>query len=272
MKLNDSSNVIYFDNIPISKDEVMTFNAPPKMRCDTKKIVKIDGKYYYPKLCTYTTLINELIGTSYCKMIGLDVVDYKIGIAEGLPEYVYALSEVFYQDGYSYFIVDEYYGAKPDDTKVYSTRLDRFHICETSILDMVHSKSLVDSVMKMTAVDLKMGQIDRHNYNILLRCADDIVEMEKLYDFGCAYEEGPDPEYYCYDNPFLIVRKNAISLWSLVKRYPQISESAAILSDAPLYEVLKDIEKRFNVQIEDRDITEHLKKDKRFSRTLRKIR
>ena len=275
MIVNDSSSVIEFEKKVISEYELKRVGISQYFDDTSKHIVKVNGKYYYSKICRNRELISELIGTYLCNLVGLDVVDYQIGRdVNGTTDYFYALSEVFYKKGYFYSTVYDYYDARPDDDRVYSSKLDRFFICDTSVLDKTDDKDLIGSVMKMSAVDIKMGQIDRHNYNVMLRCAmNGKVEMEKLYDFGCGYDDDPPyPEYYCYDNPFLIVRKNTISIMSLVNKYPQIKESAAILRETPLYDVLKEIEKRFNIKIEDADVPGYLKMDKDFNKILRKIR
>lgn len=276
MKVNDSSNILTFEQKSISPNELKKIGVTHDIHDIAKNVVKINGKYYYSKICTNRELINELIGTYLCKLVGLDVVDYQIGISTNCTysKHYYALSEIFYRNNYFYSTVRDYFDMIPDDTRVYSDGIDSFFNCETSVLDMVNDKELEEAVLKMTSVDMKMGQIDRHNYNVMLRLAmNGKVELEKLYDFGCAYDDDPPyPEFYCYDNPFLIVRKNFFSLNRLASRYPYIIRCAKLLSDIPLYDVLKEIEKRFSLSIEDKDITGYLDMDKEFSKVLRKLR
>lgn len=273
MKLNDSSEIIRFDNVPISRAEQISFNVPHTMKYAVRNIISIDGKYYYAKVCTSSTLINELIGSYYSSLIGLDAVDYKIGKDNYNTGYLYALSEVFYQDDWSYHTVDSYYGIRPDDSRAYSRSFDRHFICDTSVLDYIDTPNVSDGVIKMSTVDIKMGQVDRFDYNVLLRRRDDIVELEKIYDFGSSYKDKTGYlAYDCYYNPFLLVKQNTISLWGLAHRYPQIKDSAAILSNTPLYDVLKDIESRFSIKVEDKDIPGYIEMDKDFSKVLRKVR
>lgn len=273
MLVNDSSEIIYFDNTPISIAEQVSLGFPQKMRYYAKNVIKIDGKYYYAKQCTTSTLINELLGTYYSQLIGLDVVDYRIGKTNTDLSYLYALSEIFYKDDYSYTTVEDVFaGLRPDDTKAFSRGFGSFCVCDTSILNLINSPQLVDGVLKMTAVDLKMGQVDRYNYNVVLRDNGIEKELEKVFDFGWSYAVGKNDRKYCYYNPFLVVKRNTISLWGLAHRYPQFRESAAILSDAPLFDALKDIEKRFNIKIEDRDIPGYIDMDKSYSKYLRRVR
>lgn len=276
MKVNDSSSILTFEQISIPQKELKRIGVTHDIHDMERHVVKINGKYYYSKVCTNKELINELIGTYLCKLVGLDVVDYQIGRLANCDSSnnYYALSEIFYRNNYFYSTVRDYFDMIPDDTKVYSEGIDSLFNCETSVLDMVSDKKLEEAVLKMSSVDIKMGQIDRHNYNVMLRLAmNGKVELEKLYDFGCAYDDDPPyPEFYCYDNPFLIVRKNFISLNRLAARYPYIIKSAKLLSEVPLYDVLKEIEKRFSIYIEDKDIPGYLVMDKEFSKVLRKIR
>lgn len=273
MILNNSSEITYFDDTPISIAEQVSLGFPRNMRYYARNVVKIDGKYYYAKKCNTNTLINELLGTYYSGLIGLDVVDYRIGKTNTDLSYLYAVSEIFYKDDYSYTTVEDIFaGLRPDDTKAFSRGLGSIYVCDTSVLSLINSPQLVEGALKMTAVDLKMGQVDRYNYNVILRDDGTEKELEKVFDFGWSYAVGMNDNKSCYYNPFLVVKRNTISLWGLAYRYPQICESAAILSDAPLYDVLKDIEKRFNVKIEDRDIPGYIDLDKKYSKMLKKLR
>lgn len=272
MLLNDSSEVIQFDNVTIPKTEQLRFNVPRSMRYSTNNIVKIDGKYYYAKRCSASSLIKELIGSYYAQMVGADCVDYLIGKSNTSLSYLYVLSEVFWKDGYYYSTPLQTTGMRPDDSVIYKKGLSSLYVCETSVLDFLNSPLLADSAMKLTAVDIKTGQVDRFDYNVVLR-RDDSLEMEKIYDFGNSYIEDTGYALHnCYYNPFLIVKRNTISLWGLTHKYPQFRESAATLCEIPLYDALKDIEKRFNISIEDKDIPGCIELDKQYSKYLRKIK
>lgn len=157
--------------------------------------------------------------------------------------------------------------------KLYSRSLSKYYVVETDVLDFFNSPQLTDSVLKMSAVDLKTGQIVRKNYNVIIRRGMDVIELEKVYDFGLSYQ-GIDSfrkDNYYY-NPFLIVRRNTISLWGLVHRFPQLSKSFSILGDMDVYDIIKGIEKRFNVKIEDSTMNDYIVQDTEFTKLLRKIR
>ena len=273
MKLNDSSEIIQFDATPVSIAEQVYMGFPKKMRDYANNVVMIDGKYYYAKKCSTPTLINELLGSYFSKLVGLDSVDYMIGKSNTQLSYLHALSEIFYKEDYNYTTVEDVVaGLRPDDTKAFTRGLGSIYVCDTSVLSLFNSPQLIDGALKMTAVDLKMGQVDRYNYNVVIR--DDGIEkqLEKVFDFGWSYAVGVDDKKSCYYNPFLVVKRNTISIWGLSRRYPQLKESAAVLSTTPLYDVLKEIEKRFNIKIEDRDIPRYLEMDKEYSKVLGKVR
>lgn len=273
MILNDSSEVIHFENRPISKAEQLGLGFPKKMRYYINNVVNIDGKYYYAKKCYTSTLINELLGTYFSGLVDLDAVDYIIGKTSSDPNCLYALSEIFYKDDYSYTTVEDIFAdLRPDDSKIFSRGLGSLYVCDTSVLSLISSSQLINGALKLTAVDLKMGQVDRYNYNVVIRDNGIEKELEKAFDFGWSYAVGKDDKKTCYYNPFLTVRRNTISLWGLAHRYPQIRESAAILSSTPVYDAIKDIEKRFNIKIEDEDISGYMELDKKYSKLLRKIR
>ena len=70
MILNDSSEIIRFDNTPISKAEQLGLGFPKKMRYYINNVVRINGKYYYAKKCSTSTLINELLGILHARHNG----------------------------------------------------------------------------------------------------------------------------------------------------------------------------------------------------------
>ena len=91
MILNDSSNVIHFKygNNSSELKEILAEDFYP----DISDIVIIDGEYYHAKMVTNREMLNELIGSYYSRLVGLDAVDYKIGILNGQ---IYALSKMFF--------------------------------------------------------------------------------------------------------------------------------------------------------------------------------
>lgn len=274
MKLNESSNIVYFDDTPLSRAELLSLHFPFKMRDYLTNVVRIDDKYFYAKACSTTEIINELIGTYLSKLVGLDVVDYRIGKTNVKSDTYYALSEIFYRDGFDYTTVEDcYMGMRPDDSQIYNKGISGVCVCDTTVLDIISEDDLIQNVLKLTAVDLKMGQTDRYNYNVVLRNNGTNYELEKIFDFSSSY--GVDTNTYsssCYYNPFLVVKKNTISLLMLAYRYKLIKQSITILGNTPLYDVIKDIEELFNITIEDKDIMNHIEMDNNICKILRKIR
>ena len=272
MRANDSSEIIYFDNISIPISDQVSLGFPKKMRYYAHNVVVIDGKYYYAKKCTTNTLINELLGTYFSNLIGLDVVDYRIGKTNNDLSYLYALSEIFYKDDYTYTTVEDMFASlRPDDTRAYSKGLGSLYVCDTSILSLINSPQLIDSALKMTAVDLKMGQVDRYNYNVVLRDNGIEKELEKVFDFGWSYDIYRDDNIKVfYNNPFILVKKDYVSLSMLASRYPEFGRCAAILSSAPVGDVIRDIEKENNIKVTNEDFKYYVEKDKEYTKVLRK--
>ena len=73
--LNDSSNVIPFKIGNNSSELKEMLNE--EFRSDIRDYVIIDGEYYHAKMVTTREMLNELIGSYYSRLVGLDAVDYK---------------------------------------------------------------------------------------------------------------------------------------------------------------------------------------------------
>ena len=123
----------------------------------------------------------------------------------------------------------------------------------------------------MSAVDIKMSQADRHSFNIIIRIVDGVAYIEKVFDFGWAYDIYPDENNLIYyKNPFVLVKKDYISISMLADKHPEFGRCAAILSNAPVGDVLRDIESSFNIKVTDEDFKYYVDKDKEYTKILRK--
>ena len=131
------------------------------------------------------------------------------------------------------------------------------------------------NILKLTFLDIKMGQIDRNNLgNIMVKKSkfNGLVDLAPMFDFECSYDDSPPyPEFYFYDNPFVVLRKNQLSLSSLCKRHSQILETLHILATLKIEDVLNRIqeEKRIVLSAEEKKYYEE--KDKEYSKVLQKI-
>lgn len=110
------------------------------------------------------------------------------------------------------------------------TTLAPFYLNADNMLKRIDS-CLLEEVLKLIAIDLRMGQTDRHNKNLTLQIRKDNgnLHLAELYDFSTAYQQ---KEYFYnklfYENPFIILRKNNISLSSLEEALFDISNDKKI--------------------------------------------
>lgn len=267
MILNDSSNITHFNFGNNSKE--LKDILDEDFYSDIRDIVVIDGEYYHAKMVTTREMLNELIGSYYSKMIGLDAVDYKIGINNGQ---LYALSKMFFKKGFSYVYAGDYF----DPSLTFSTTnrkkiKDKDFFVESNNLKRLNSDSAVKSILQMSAVDIKMHQADRHSYNVIFRIVNGLVYVEKIFDFGWSYGiyQDLDTDIF-YKNPFIAVKQDTISLSLLAQRYPEFERCAAILSNAPIGDVLREIETINNIKLLDEDFTYYVEKDKEYTKVLKK--
>lgn len=269
MILNDSSNVIQFkfQNILDELEGYIGEDFEPEIR----DYVRINGEYYYVKMVTSREMLNELIGSYYSRLIGLDAVQYKIGIFEGK---LYALSKMFFKKNTSYVYCADYFSP----TLFFSTTKREIiekkdYFVESVNLKRLNNDDAVKSILQMSAVDIKMNQADRHSFNVIIRVVNGIPYIEKVFDFGWAYDLYPDENNKVYyKNPFIIVKKDCISLSMLADKHPEFGRCAALLSNVPVGDVLMDIEKSFNIKVTDEDFKYYVEKDKEYTKLLRKVR
>lgn len=268
MILNDSSNVIQFSfqNIIDELEDFIDEDFQPEIR----EYVKINGEYYYAKMVSSREMLNELIGSYYSKLVGLDAVDYKIGILNGQ---LYALSKMFFKKDISYVYCAEYFSPS-----LYFSTTNRNVIkgkeffLESSNLKRLNSDEAIKSILQMSAIDIKMNQADRHSFNIIIRIVNGIAYIEKVFDFGWAYDIYPDEDSAVYyKNPFIIVKKDCVSVSMLADKHPEFGRCAAILSNAPVSDVIREIERENNIKVSDEDFKYYVAKDKEYSKLLKKI-
>lgn len=234
-------------------------------------ITKIEDKYYYYKYVSIENILNEFIGSYLCKKIELDSVDYQLGIHKGM---FYALSEIFYQEEYHYHYAQGYNPLSYIQTEKIATikKQDTFEkFIETLPLDVIDSSQLQDSILKLIAIDLKMGQIDRHDKNIMLMTnrKEHNTTLAPIYDFESSYVCFPNEEEIIYDNPYILLRKNQKSLMALQKKFPKISQYAEILQSIDIEQVLTEISEEKDFDFLSDHINYYKEKDKVYNKSLR---
>lgn len=234
--------------------------------------VKMNEKYYYYKYVSQYEMINELIGSYLSKVLDLRAVDYEIGNIDGD---LVALSELFFKRGYSYTNSLDYFFRRDriiDDGNAFSYLFRFFYFVETKFFSSI-PENMKDDILKLTAIDLKMGQFDRHNQNITLQVSKDDVSLAEVYDFGGSYQyDGYFRGLLYYDNPFILVRKNGISLSSLCRRFPMLYEYIDILKNTSIIDILCEIEQDKNIKFTETEYGYYYQKDCSYNKLLRKVK
>lgn len=273
MLINNNSRFITFNPQKLNPNETQKLYIPKGLEEIVNSIVKNDGKYYYYKEVDFNQLINELVGSYFSRLIHLDAVDYQIGICNGK---LYALSQIFYSPDYEYHNCQDFFGTIANHKLAESESLiPRIYLVEDKLLKMINNSTMLLNILKLTFLDIKMGQIDRNNLeNIIVKKSksNGLVDLAPMFDFECSYDDSPPyPEFYFYDNPFVVLRKNRLSISSLCKRYPQILETLHILATLKIGDVLDQIQEEKRIVLSKEESEYYEEKDKEYSRVLQKI-
>lgn len=268
MIINDDSKVKFFTTDKLSEEEIKKLNIPSGYEYVSNSITKIDNIFYYYKKVSCRQMINELIGSYLSKMINLGAVDYQIGMNNGD---IYALSEIFYESNYFYTNCFDYFGATSDlllDSL--QTTFSFIYVNEVELLEVVRNHPAYLSLLKLIAVDLKMGQYDRHNLNIMLKInSDNMVYLTHVYDFERSYYD--DKIFMVYDNPFVTIRKNGYSLKKFIEKFPEFKEYIELFSNVWMDDMLDEIEVANGIKVSDKERCYYRKKDHIYNKVLRKI-
>lgn len=248
-------------NLFIPKDDPITY------REICSGLVCIEHIYYYAKEISFRQLINELIGSYLAKVIDLDTVDYKIGMC---GDKLFALSKILFEEDYRYFKCPAYFQTTNflQMTNLQSI-MSLFYFNISTILKMTKNTPLYLDALKLTALDLKMGQTDRHYNNLFLQLSKDyVLSLAKVFDYEKSYF---NDSFLIYENPFVSLRNNRISLKSFANQYPQIRDFAWILTQVPIEDVLADIGKQNHIFFSQEFIDHYMKSDKKYTKILKKL-
>lgn len=269
MILNSSSKVICIQSIGISEKDADKIYIPRRIlaeeqRLSLDKLVMINDEIYYIK---YDNIINELIGSFLAKKINLDSVDYQIGI---FNDYIYTLSKLFYNKDYEYFYPNDYSKFKINPSSIICQNPITYMYCFKSKLKQFDC-NLIDELLKLIALDLKMGQLDRSGSNLMIKknIKTEVVDFAPIYDYSNSYSTILAFEYYI--NVYLFIRNNNCSLKRLTKKFPQIMEYIDILKKIDMEEILESIEKEKNIELEHNEKEYRLILDKEYTKLLKRI-
>lgn len=265
MKINSNSHVIPISSLSLSAEDKLNLNLPSAMKLDCiSRIVKIDNTFYFWK---YADIINELIGSYLSSLIGLDSAQYEIGVYNGVNGVTRVLSKLFFEDGFQYYYANGYEKAMPFQTSI-NRNFRNYLYYFSERLNFLDSQ-VQSEMLKLIAVDLKMGQLDRHVENIIFK-KDKDLHLAPVFDFTNSYSKNPKDFQY-YQNPFLFLRMNAISLRKFAQTYPEIMEYVRILREITMEDILAAIEREKNVEFETCEKDYRILLDEKYSRILKKL-
>lgn len=237
MRVYNDSKVDYFSKVHVSEAEVKMLNIPANNMEIVKNIIRIKERYYLYKRVSLVEGINELIGSNLAKKLNLDTASYHFGICD---ETLYVLSELFYNEGYCYTSSYEYLSfSDVDDFLRLKSFACSFAGSEYKLLERVENSSIYLNLLKLIAIDLKMGQVDRCNKNLMLKIDSDGREsLAPIYDYGAAYL---DKKFRIYSNPFVTIFLNSKGINKFSSRFPQIREYIELLNNIAINDVLDEI-------------------------------
>lgn len=276
MQIHKDSNIIEFSTKRLTKDELSKLYIPQNVPgYITNHFTEIDGKYYYYKNVGYDELISELIGSYLCKAIGLDAVDYQIGCYKSL---IYALSEVFYEKDYTYSTCKDFFGKSQNGLSNIPSIILPFYK-KTAMIKLIDNPRMLTNLLKLTALDIRSGQVDRHINNVILKTSqiDGTTDFGKIYDFSYSfldkeiYQDFFEPQRFYADNPLLILRRNSLTISSFCRQYPEIVTYFKTLYDISIEDVLLQIETDKNITLSKERIARFKSSDEYLKRVLQKI-
>lgn len=234
----------------------------------------IDGSCYHAKKVTEYRMINELIGSYFSKKIGLDSVDYEIG---KYGKDLYALSKDFNEEGYEYTSFKRYFmslfSQEPENRRLrfFSFLPPKYVVCRVGGLNFLRSTPMYEDALKLIAVDLRMGQIDRNNSNLQLKISSTReASFAKIYDYSESYIHGA--ETTLYRSPYVAVRRNNLSLTKLVKEHPQVWDYVNFLLDISIIDALNQIGDDKEILYNGNEMVNFLKCQRLIDRQLKKVK
>lgn len=170
---------------------------------------KIDGKYYYIK--SNFGKYHEILGQLIAESLNLKTAKYLL-CKKG--NYTYYMSPNFKEENHEYKRVYDLYNN----------------------IDDIVNKDLIEDVLKMTALDLFMLQIDRTGYNYLIDTKEN--RLAPLYDYSCCYFTDANG-YKNYNNYLVNLYLNNLDINIFKEKYENIDLYLEIIKDTNYLSMLK---------------------------------
>ena len=184
---------------------------------------KINDKYYYVK--SNYGKYHEIIGEIIAKSLKLDTAHYEICKMN-----------------------DKYFYLSPnfkDKNKIYKRVYELFN--GKNIIDQIDDLELVKQILKMTALDIFMMQVDRTAFNYLFEI-DEKIKLAPLYDYSCCYFANSNT-YELYMNGLFKLPMKSKELREFKEKYPELENYLDIIYDTDYLKLLKN-----NLKIYDHNL------------------
>ena len=272
MLINDSSKVIRIDDLQENIDYSSNTYLPAiyKDKYNQTKmirsVIKVEDEFYHCKdIYSHDNwLINELIGSYLAKQLDLPSVDYQIGIYQGFK---YVLSKIFYEEDFLYYFPK--YKSNEDLVK-YGRNYDKNNLYKDKLRYLDEKVKI--KMLKLIALDLKMGQYDRHEYNIMFKKKKSTgeVDLTDIYDYGLSYSAGVLHNYY-YLNPFMKLSRNSYGINKLMRKHPEIAEYIDKMKSISMEKILDEITKEKEIEFSPKEKSIYTDLDNKNNKVLEKV-
>ena len=273
MIITEKSEVLPFVQSGIEKSDLNSLYIPSEFSDIIPQLTKIGETIYYSKPSSVQYMTNELIGSYLAKRLGLDTVDYQIGLRKEDSQF-FALSELFYEDGYQYQSALEFLGEHHyrNCFSMAQSGIKTVVPCYYSLRTLRPYKGtpFYDKNLKLIALDLKMAQRDRHEKNIIIKMASKgTIDLAPIYDYGRAYSVNFD---LAYGNPFAFIRYTESTLDLLFRRYPDLRDYVFFLNKIDMEEILRTIEREKHIQFTSQEKREYGLEQQNIDSLIDKVR
>jgi len=273
MIITEKSEVLPFAQSGIEKSDLNSLYIPSEFSDIIPQLTKIGETIYYSKPSSVQYMTNELIGSYLAKRLGLDTVDYQIGLRKEDSQF-FALSELFYEDGYQYQSALEFLGEHHyrNCFSMAQSGIKTVVPCYYSLRTLRPYKGtpFYDKNLKLIALDLKMAQRDRHEKNIIIKMASKgTIDLAPIYDYGRAYSVNFD---LAYGNPFAFIRYTESTLDLLFRRYPDLRDYVFFLNKIDMEEILRTIEREKHIQFTSQEKREYGLEQQNIDSLIDKVR
>ena len=129
---------------------------------------------------------------------------------------------------------------------------------------------MYESALKLTAIDLKMGQVDRHSGNLQVKYHDRTVSFAPIYDYSESYLMGDASTIY--RSSLVFIKKNRASIEELIKRHPKLLEYLSYLLSLPIDVILTENKKKKDIEFTGNEMMRYVKSQRLIETPFQKIK